>query len=335
MEENLTQGTEATTDAAASAAAEHSQEQSETAVAPVPESAVAPRPPMKKRKRRFGDRKSGRRVRTLPPMTQLIPYIMKVRADSQNKFEDEIDITNIEKYLDKKHAEGYTNMGLLHVMIASYVRAIAHRPGINRFVAGQRIYARNNVIGVMTIKKKLSLEAPDTTIKVEFDPRDTAVEIYEKFEKTVAEALAADSDFDNVAAKLAKLPGLLLRTIVGALRFMDYIGILPGSLEKVSPFHGSFIITSMGSLGINAIYHHLYDFGNLPVFLSYGKKYSKNVINDDGTVEKRHFISFRAVTDERICDGYYYAAAFKLIKRQLLHPELLDVVMTEYKEDID
>ncbi len=289
----------------------------------------------KKRRRRFGDRRDGRRLHSLSPMAKMIPFIMKVRSDAQNHFEDEIDITNIEEYLQNKHEEGYINMGILHLFIASYVRAIAQRPGINRFIAGQHIYSRPNVEGVMVIKKRMAIDSPDTTIKVEFDRCDTAVQVYEKFEKVAAAAVAADNDFDKTAGVLSCIPGLILRGAVGFLRFLDYFDLLPKSLLRVSPLHGSFIVTSMGSLGINAIYHHLYDFGNLPVFLSYGKKYTKNIQKEDGTIEKRHFVSFRAVTDERICDGYYYASAFKIIKRQLLHPELLDTVMTEYTEDVD
>ncbi len=289
----------------------------------------------KKRRRRFGDRKDGRRLRTLNPMAAMEPYIMKVRSDAQNKFEDVIDITNIEKYLKKKHSEGYKNMGILHIFIASYVRAIALRPALNRFIAGQRVFSRNNIEGVMSIKKQMSIDSPDTTIKVEFEATDTAVDVYNKFEKVAKEAVSAESDFDKTAHILSKIPGLILRFTVSVLRFLDYFGLLPKSLVKVSPFHGSFIITSMGSLGINAIYHHLYDFGNLPVFLSFGKKYTDVVMNDDGELEKRHFVTFKAVTDERICDGYYYASAFKIIKRHLLNPELLDEPVDEVLEDID
>ncbi len=289
----------------------------------------------KNTRRRFGDRRDGRRVRTLPPMVQMTPYIMKVRSDSQNHFEDIIDITNIESYLREKHQQGYKNMGILHIFLAAYVRAIATRPGLNRFVAGQKIYSRNKIEGVMTIKKQMSIEAPDTTIKVEFEPTDTAVDVYEKFTKVAEDALSADSDFDKTAGALIKIPGLILRCAVGILRCMDYFDILPKALTKVSPFHGSFIITSMGSLGINAIYHHLYDFGNLPVFLSFGKKFTDVVINDEGKAEKRHFVTFKAVTDERICDGYYYASAFKIVKRYLLNPKLLDVAPEAVLEDID
>ena len=292
-------------------------------------------PAYKKRKYRLGDRKDGRRVRTLPPMQYVMPYIMKVRADSQNHFEDVIDITNIERYLDEKHKEGYTDMTLLHVILTAYVRVVSERPGINRFISGQRIYARKNIECVMTIKKEMSLQGQDTCIKVDFDPRDDIYNVYKKFQKTVHYALETDTGMDNVAGALVKMPGILLRGAIGLLRFLDYIGLLPKGLMQVSPFHGSMIITSMGSLGIPAIYHHLYDFGNLPCFISYGSIFSGDAIRRDGTRERHHFVTFKVVTDERVCDGYYYASAFKKIKRYLLHPEVLDKPADTVVEDID
>ena len=292
-------------------------------------------PPYKKRRYKLGDRKEGRRVRTLPAMNYVMPYIMKVRADSQNHFEDVIDITNIERYLDVKHREGYTDMTILHIILAAYVRVVSERPGLNRFIAGQRIYARKNIECVMTIKKELSLESPDTCIKVEFDPRDNVLNVYKKFQKTALAAISNSTDFDKTAKAFTKLPGLVFRGAVAFLRFLDYFGLLPKALLKVSPFHGSMIITSMGSLGIPAIYHHLYDFGNLPLFLSYGSIFTADAIKRDGTRERHHFVTFKVVTDERICDGYYYASSFKKLKKYLAHPELLDAPAATVTEDID
>ena len=292
-------------------------------------------PAYKPRKRRFGDRYDGRLVRTLPPMIYLEPYLMKVRADSQNQFEAEIDITNAEKYLATKKREGYTDMSLLHVILAAYVRVVCERPGIHRFIAGQKIYSRNKIECLMTIKKDMTLEAPDTCIKVEFDPRDNIYNVYKKFQKTVIEAKNEDGDFESIVGKLVKLPGLVLRFAIGFLRFLDYFGLLPKALAKISPFHGSMIITSMGSLGIPAIYHHLYDFGHLPIFVSYGKMFTKEVTNIDGEKENHHFITFKVVTDERICDGFYYASAFKQLMRYLNHPEVLDEIPETVVEDVD
>ncbi len=292
-------------------------------------------PAYKPRKRRLGDRRDGRRLKTLPPMSYIEPYIMRTRADAQNHFEDVIDITNIEKYLHQKHDEGYTDMTLLHILIAAYVRVVAERPAINRFIAGQRIFARNNVECTMTIKKELSLESPDTCIKVEFDPRDNIYNVYKKFQIVAHKAVNEDTGFDETAKTLKKLPRFLLRFIMAILRAMDYHGNLPKSLMDISPFHGSMVITSMGSLGIPAIYHHLYDFGTLPMFISYGSIFNADAIKRDGSREHHHFVTLKVVTDERICDGYYYASAFKRIKRYLQHPEMLENILETVVEDVD
>ena len=315
------------------------EKKNQTEIGENPEGVSAPaqaeKEKKKKRRRRFGDRYEGRRLRTLPAMQYVVPYIMKARSDSQNHFEDRINMDILDEYCAKKRSEGLTGFGALHAILAAYVRAISERPGVNRFVAGQHVYARNNIVANMTIKKKMGLDCPDTVIKVIFDPSDTASDVYRKFKEVADKATADDTDFDNTAGFLRHIPGLILRGVIGFLRFLDYFGILPRGLINVSPFHGSLVITSMGSLGINAIYHHLYDFGNIPVFFAYGKKYVEREIGENGEVIERRYVDLRAVTDERICDGYYYASAFKIMQRYLAHPDLLDNPPESVKEDVD
>jgi len=287
------------------------------------------------RRARLKKKREGRRLRSISPMLKVTPYIMKTRNDAQNSFEDKINIDAIETYLAEKHEQGYTGMSIMHVLLAAYVRVVATRPGVNRFVRGQKIYARNNLTAIMAIKKEMKLESPDTMIKVRFEPTDTALEVYQKFDKVAKEALANTTEFDKTARIFDFIPGLLLRATVGVLQFLDYFGLLPRFLQNVSPFHGSLIFTNMGSIGINSIYHHLYNFGNLPVFLCLGKRMTEYQVQSDGSVKKMHFVSFTAVTDERICDGYYYASAFKLVKKYLLNPWVLDTPPKEVIEDVD
>ena len=289
------------------------------------------------KKRRFGDRKDGRRVRTMSPMSYVIPYIMRTRNDAQNQIADTIDITEADKFLREMRAKGYKSISVLHVFIAAYIRAISMRPGINRFCSGQKIYHRNTIEINMAVKKEMSLDAPDTIIKVRFEPTDTITDVYEKFNAVVEKATAegSNTDFDKTARWLTRLPGILFRGTVRLLEFLDYHGWLPQALLEVSPFHGSMIITSMGSLGIPPIYHHLYNFGNLPVFISYGLKYHKNVMNANGAVERRTMIDVKVVTDERICDGFYFASALKLIRKFVASPALLTTPPETVIEDID
>ena len=117
--------------------------------------------------------------------------------------------------------------------------------------------------------------------------------------------------------------------------YLGYFGLLPKFLLELSPFHGSLFFTSMGSLGIKPIYHHLYDFGNLPVFGAFGCKRRALEIQEDGSVVQKKYIDIKFVLDERIVDGYYYATFFKHYRSILRHPELLDVPPTEIVNDID
>ncbi len=296
------------------------------------EKAAAP----KKRRRRFGDRSDGRKLRSIPPMFRIMPYIMAKRSDSQNTFADSFDVSKTERFCREKVKAGNKSFGFLHVLLAAYVRTISQRPAINRFVSGQKIYARNDIEVIMAVKREMSIEGEETMISVIFEPTDTVDDVYRKFSKVLHDTMSAEeSDFDTLAKVINYIPGLLLRWTIKLLNFLDYFGLLPRFLTRLSPFHGSMIVTSMGSLGIKPIYHHIYDFGNLPVFLAYGKKETENIICDDGTVRKRRKIDFKVVTDERICDGFYFASAFKLFKRYVENPELLEMPPEEVIEDID
>ncbi|MBE6774536.1 MAG: hypothetical protein E7544_10040 [Ruminococcaceae bacterium] len=287
-------------------------------------------------KKRFGDRKDGRRLRTIDPMSVVSPYIMGTRSGCQNQLTDSFDTEECEKYLTDKKKDGVKGLSLMHIIIAAYLRTVSQYPAINRYIAGQRIYSRDKVIISLVIKRELKLESPDTVIKVEFSPRDTIMDVYEKFNKAIDEYRSdPGSSFDNLAKVLNFFPGLVLKFAIGTLRFMDYFGWLPYSLQKLSPFHASLFITSMGSLGIPAVCHHLYDFGNLPVFIAFGAKKKVNVLNDDGVVEKHGMVDTTFVLDERICDGYYFATAYKYLRRFFKNPALLELPPETVVEDIE
>lgn len=290
-----------------------------------------------KRKRRFGDRKDGRLLRTIDPMAKITPYIMRRRSDSQNFFTEKLDITEVEKFCREQTRAGRKNFSILHVIIAAYIRVVSQRPAINRFVSGQKIYARNDIEVLMTIKKKMALDGEESCIKVVFEPTDTIYDVYDKFNKVVEENKgdSEGNDTEEMAKILKRLPGWLLRFFVRLLSWLDYHGWMPQAILDLSPFHGSMIITSMGSLGIRPVYHHIYDFGNLPVFVAYGSKQHGVKMDDEGNVIKYRYVEMKVTTDERICDGYYYASAFKMMKKLFENPHVLENPPEQVIEDID
>lgn len=273
--------------------------------------------------------KEFRRVKTISPMSAVIPFIMVNRTGSQNFISDSVDIEKVEKYIKEKQTQGMQNISMMHVMIAAYIRLVSQRPALNRFIRGQRVWTRKNVEVSLTIKKEMSLDSPDTVVKITLPPSATLEDVYTALNNEIVSYRAnPGGDFDDTARAFTRLPGLIFKFAVASLRFLDYFGLMPKAIAKVSPFHCSYFITSMGSLGIPPIYHHLYDFGSCPVFFSFGAKRRAYEIDNTGLVRRRQYKDFTFVLDERICDGYYYASALKLLKNILKNPWQLDEVPT-------
>ena len=287
----------------------------------------------------WGDRSDGRKVRTLAPMAQITAYFQVERNTCSNLFEESFEITNIDRYIRQKRREGLTDFGITHVLLAAYVRGVAKYPQLNRFISGQKVYSRDEDIQYcMVIKKEMTVDAPDTSIKVHLNPHDTAVDVYHKLNAAVESVKATqelDSSLDGLIHYLNLIPSIVLKFVVWLLKLLDYFGMLPKFLLELSPFHGSLFFTSMGSLGIPPIYHHLYDFGNLPCFGAFGMKRRALEVQEDGSVVQKKYIDVKFVLDERICDGFYYATFFKHYRRLLAHPEVLDNPPEEVVRDID
>lgn len=288
-------------------------------------------------KRRFGDRYDGRRLRSLDPFYKIMPFIMRSRIDSQNFFEEKIDITHTESYLRKRNKSSEVKIGMLHVFIAAIVRTLALRPALNRFVAGHGIYARNEILISLAIKKEMKVDSPETTIKFKFEPTDTLEEVAIKIDEQIKENKLADtSNETDKAARLFMLcPGLVLKFVVFVIRLLDYFGLMPKALNRVSPFHTSVFITDLGSLGISPVYHHLYNFGTTSIFVAFGTKRTERIIDSSHKIISKRYMTARIVTDERIADGHYFASAFKLYKSLIQNPERLEDPPEKVIPDVD
>jgi len=291
---------------------------------------------MSKSKRRFGDRKEGRLLRSLPPFAKFIPYIMPTRIDRCNHYEESFEISEVDRRLRQLRVDGYKGIGILHFLIAAYIRGVSMLPGINRFVAGRRIYARDGVEIVMTVKRSLSVDATETTIKVMFDPSDTIFDVYRKMNEKIEEIKASESNnnTEEVAEILCRAPRFLLRFALLVIRILDYFGWLPEAILNASPFHGSMIITDLGSLRIGPIYHHIYNFGTLPVFIAFGAKRKAYELDKHGQVLERKYVDCKFVLDEGTVDGHYYAQFLQAYRYLFQHPEILEAPPSKVVEDV-
>ncbi len=289
----------------------------------------AQKPKKKKKEKEY------RKIKNMPVLTLATSYFMPTRNGASNLLADTLDIETVERYIREKKEAGMENISMMHVMIAAYVRMVACRPALNRFIRGQRIWTRNHVEIALTIKKEMLLDSPDTVIKVVLPKDATLSDVYEAMNKAVTDYRnEPGSSLDSTMTFLAKLPGFVYRFVFWVLNKLDYYSLLPKSLEKISPFHCSYFITSMGSLGIPPVFHHLYDFGTCPIFFAFGAKRRAYELTPEGTVRRRHLMDVTFTLDERICDGYYYANSLRKFKMLIRNPWELDEV-PEVIPDID
>lgn len=287
---------------------------------------------------RYEDRKEGRRLRSLEPLSYVALYIMQQRTGAQVLFDESLPFEYIDTYIHKKRAEGLKGFGAMHVVMAAYIRMVSQYPGLNRFMSGLRIYARKNVEIVMTVKKSMELDAPEDCIKFTFSPDATVYDVYNQVNEKIAafqNSTETDDAFMDVASFLNSLPRWLMKKCIKFLSWLDFYGKIPQSLLELSPFHGTLAITSMASLGINPVYHHLYDFGNIPVFVAFSAIRHEKQVQTDGSVKDVRFFDYKLSADERICNGYYYSAALKYVKKCLQNPEVLDVPPETVVQDVE
>jgi len=281
----------------------------------------------------FGLRSDGRKLKTLDPLFRVIPHVMKERNDAHVYYTEDLPIKALDEYIAKKSEEGI-KLSYMNIIYTALIRLLAEKPRLNRFIMDGRTYARHDITISLAIKKGMTEDSEETNIKLHFTGRENIFEVKEKLESSIAQnkEVTAQNNTDTFVKLLSHMPDFLYKFVVNTLMFLDKHGMMPKSIIELSPFHTSAYLTNLGSLGIDPIYHHIYNFGTVGIFLAMGRKRKSYIYEDDNIVQEKT-ICLKWVADERICDGFYYASALKSFYRYLRKPELLEQ-NPEPKEDI-
>lgn len=265
-------------------------------------------------------------VADLSPVRRMMPHLMPRRADAVVYFQHRIDLTGTEAWLQRWNADpGRPRLTLFHLLIAALARTLHERPKMNRFVAGRRIWQRRAVeISVSVIKAKDD-DARLTVVKQRFEPGEGLLASRARLEAAMAEGRAArDTASEREVALVTRLPGALARALVVLQRLADGWNLLPGVLIRNDPLYASAMVSNLGSIGVDAAWHHLYEHGTLSIFLTVGRAAPVPVAEEDGTLSVRRCLTINYAFDERVADGYYAARSLDLFQRLLESPDLLE-----------
>ncbi|MBQ3078644.1 MAG: 2-oxo acid dehydrogenase subunit E2 [Clostridia bacterium] len=273
----------------------------------------------------FGRRPDGRRLDHIDPIVQFMPFIMTQRNDAMNQVTQYVDYEPLGNYIKKRSKVGQ-RVSFMSLIVAAYVRAVSKYPALNRFIVNKQVFARNEISIALTVLRnqgdKENLD--EAIVKMAFEPDATVDDVEKQLNENLKDAVnsEADNETADFAAKLIRVRPLV-QLVVWAAKLLDRYGIMPKFIHRISPFHVSMVITNMASIGMPAIYHHLYNFGNASIFIAMGKIERQTVYTKDG-VKFKNMIPLGIVMDERICGGAAYAQGMNYFRKLLENPEELE-----------
>ena len=286
------------------------------------------------RKRRFGDRYDGYKVKNCDPTNAILPFLKKERCDAYVFFDAKISLKNVENLIKERKSQG-NNITLLDYIITAMVRTISQYPQINRFVSGKRIYARNGIYITLVVKKVFDLNSNRTLVKTCFKPESTVYDIHNVIHEIIEnnKGTSTENEMDRFIKALVRLPKPLCSAIMSLLFWLDNHGLLPKYINRICPFHSSIIVTHMGSIGADPIYHQIGNWGTNSLFVALGVKRKNAVFDSNGNIKEKKVLKIRCVADERITDGYYLSKSLKYFSGLFLNPELLEKEPKQVFED--
>lgn len=266
--------------------------------------------------RRFDSRPA----RGIPAYRRMIPFLMRGRNEAAVYFEQTIDLTDTLPWIEAFNAANDEQVSIFHLLLASLARVLHDRPRLNRFVAGRRLHERDGIWISFAAKKRFDDDSPLRVVKRRFDPDEPFEEMVGSLLDDIGEARSDNkSSVDRELDVLLKMPPVVIEAATRLLRALDFLSLAPRALLEHDPMYTSVFVANLGSIKIDAAYHHLYEYGNCPLFVTLGKVEKLPLVIGD-TVQARPAVRLKFTYDERVEDGLYAAKALELLRKYMEQP---------------
>lgn len=278
----------------------------------------------------FNKRSDGIIVKGLDPVTKMAPFFMRDRIGSSNYFMDQIRCEAMDEFISRQRKLG-NHYTYTHIMMTALVRLLYLRPKLNYFVNHNVIYEHKDISICMVVKKQLSDEGEDVDLKFHFTGRESLQQVKEYVDGLIEKHVSPDSNYGttDTAAVFCKFPKWVRRFALWVVRWMDRHNMMPKSLIEDSCFHCSAFLTNLKSIKNDAIFHHLYEFGNCSLFVAMGKEKIAPVVEKNKELKLGKVMNLGITMDERVADGFYFAKSLRIWKDMFANPDCLLESMPE------
>ena len=273
-------------------------------------------------RKRFCDRRDGTKLKS-SGFEKIWNSLKSKRSENEVHMLKEIDVTELKKYYDSKKKDN-NKLTYFHLFSTAISKILYNKTLLNRFVINGSKYKRNEVTLSFVAKTEFTDDANELFTVMRVDESDNLDIISKKILGDVKKIRNNEGNAtDDFMDKLQYLPKFLIRLVVIIIKFLDNHDWLPKSLTKGSIYHSTVLLSNLGSIHCDGIYHNLTNFGTNSIVVTIGEiKESVRVV--DGEIEKRYVCQFGITLDERIADGVYFAKCVNLLEYILNNPLLLE-----------
>lgn len=267
------------------------------------------------------------RVKNVNGLNQIMIDIKPNRCDSDVYINQKIDVTNLVEYMEKIKTNN-KDLTYFHAFMTALGILFYNRKKLNYYVRNRHLYEHKDIVISFVAKISFDDKSEEVMLLIPISKDDNIFKVSEKIKSKIDKLRNKDRSFNKNGANsaidiLGKLPNILRIPTVGILKYFDKIGILPSSLVKDNLYYSSLIVSNLGSIKCDAIYHNITNFGTCSGLISIGEIKDEEVIID-GKKQIRKMCEFGVNLDERIADGFYFVKSLKLLEYILDNPKLLE-----------
>ena len=237
----------------------------------------------------------------------------------------DIDVTDAKRYLDAKRREG-VKLTMTHLATAVLARAVAFDvPEMNCFIRRGAVVGRKHLDVMVPVAIGGNEGVSAIVVKDAHARRVTAI-AEEIRSRAVDNRAGSESRAVQNKYLLNRIPWPLRRPVFLLLKWITVdMGIEIKALGLSADSFGSFVVSDIGSFGLQTGMTALMPAAKVPAVIVLGKVEEKPVVRK-GEIQIRTILPLTGTFDHRIVDGLQIGKLARAIKRNFRKAEWLDQV---------
>jgi hypothetical protein len=254
------------------------------------------------------------------PYRQMLPYLAPKPNSAITYYDEYVQAEALLAYIEASRELG-KDVDVTDCLLAAIAVALDEVPRLNRFLVGRRLYQRHaRKLSFSALRRKKDRGAEVSAVHLTVDDGWVFDDLHHAVQRLIAVERSGRRTYTDSELRLTlALPRPLLALTVAVLKWLDAHNLLPASFIDRDPLFCSAFLANLGSIDMRPGYHHLYEWGNCPVFVVAGKIAPMPMV-EDGAVVVRQVLHLRLSFDERIDDGLNASDAVNAAKAVLEHP---------------